>query len=231
MPREILTVALLALILLPRAAFAGEERQINKAFIDSLRQERQSDYSEPQSPLEQLFSKIWAEGMEWLSSHIFKKATRAFWEGMGYLIAILFILYLAHMALSGRFRAPLRHEPGMAGAPPLSAEDPETIDPQRIETLLQQAVEQGNWPLAAHFLYLRLLKAFIRHSLIDWQASKTNHDYIRELSPGPLRERFSSVTHRFEMVWYGARPLDRESFGAFRNECAWLERHMEKAHV
>ena len=210
---------------------AEGHRHLNTAVLDSLRQERAISYSDPQSPVDQFLKELWAEGWEWLAKHIFRKATRDFWEGMGYLIVILFLVYLVHLTLSGRFYPPLsRNREVRAPEAPL-VDNPEDVDTEALNVLLQQAVRNRKWPFATHLLYVRLLKHLMTHKRISWHAAKTNHDYIRELNPEEFKEAFIRLTQNFEDVWYGGRPMDEESFRDFENGCTRLERETEQARV
>ncbi len=222
---------LLGLGLLWPPSRAESGRHLNTAVLDSLRHERTARYADPESPAEQFLSQIWAEGMKWLNEHVFRKATRGFWEGLGYLIVILFSGYLVHLLLSGRLHIPLAANRA-APAPDVPAvNDPEKIGTDELGTLLQQAIRDGNWPFAVHILYVGLLKHLIAQKRISWHAAKTNHDYIRELNAPELKEAFTRITQNFEDVWYGARPVDEKGFRDFEKGCRRLEHETEQAGV
>jgi len=65
------------------------------------------------------------------------------------------------------------------------------------------AVSQGNYKKAIRLLYLFTLKLFTDHDLIDWKPSKTNHDYVYEISNSAIKDGFLSLSYIFEYVWYG----------------------------
>ena len=81
------------------------------------------------------------------------------------------------------------------------------------QTLLQQALAQGNYRLAVRLYYLELLKKLNETGIITWKKDKTNRDYLSEIfSRNYHYDDVRKLTLAYELVWYGERSLTRESF-------------------
>nr|WP_230688324.1 DUF4129 domain-containing protein [Hymenobacter jeongseonensis] len=73
---------------------------------------------------------------------------------------------------------------------------------------IAEAEEAGNFRLAIRLGYLEVLKHLTDRGFIQWQPDKTNHAYLAEITTGPLRDAFRSITRQFEYVWYGELRLN-----------------------
>jgi hypothetical protein len=81
------------------------------------------------------------------------------------------------------------------------------------QTLLQQALAQGNYRLAVRLYYLELLKKLNEAGIIIWKKDKTNRDYLSEIfSRDYYYDDVRKLTLAYELVWYGERSLTQESF-------------------
>lgn len=74
------------------------------------------------------------------------------------------------------------------------------------------AEASGNFRLALRYYYLRLLQEFSRQSLIRYEKNKTNKQYAEEIKNHKWGPDFRLATHYYNFVWYGERPLNRESY-------------------
>lgn len=93
------------------------------------------------------------------------------------------------------------------------SESLENIHEIDFDAEIQKAVDQLNFRLAVRLLYLKCLKQLSDKNLIHWQIDKTNTAYISELTDPEQKQTFRQLTLRFEYVWYGDFPIDREAFG------------------
>jgi hypothetical protein len=71
------------------------------------------------------------------------------------------------------------------------------------ESLLRQALSEGETRSAVRYAYLRLLQLLQEHGLIAYRPDKTNMDYYRELADKPQRQPFRNLTRQYEWAWYG----------------------------
>ncbi|WP_299765381.1 DUF4129 domain-containing protein [uncultured Dokdonia sp.] len=92
------------------------------------------------------------------------------------------------------------------------SDDEELINHQDIQSLIDEAIASGNHRLAIRFYYLLALQKMSGKELIDWQAQKTNHEYIYEVKDQQIRKQFRHVTDLYDYIWYGNFEVDAQSF-------------------
>lgn len=92
------------------------------------------------------------------------------------------------------------------------SENLENIHDIRFDDEINKALQNNDFRLAVRLLYLKLLKGLSDSGRIQWQPDKTNAAYIDELKNLSQKEKFKLLTHRFEYVWYGSFPVDREAY-------------------
>lgn len=92
------------------------------------------------------------------------------------------------------------------------SEEEQIIKNEDINALIQQAVGQKNYRLAIRYYYLLALKKLTEANKIEWEAQKTNEDYINELSQTNLKFDFENITRIYDYVWYGEFNVDAFKF-------------------
>jgi hypothetical protein len=89
----------------------------------------------------------------------------------------------------------------------------ENIEDINVTSLLQRAIADGNFRLAARLYYLDLLKKLNEQGIIVWKKNKTNRDYLTEIfSRDEYFEDVRWVTLAYEQAWYGEHALTPVSF-------------------
>jgi hypothetical protein len=88
-------------------------------------------------------------------------------------------------------------------------EDIHSID---LDHEIDAAVAQGAFRQAVRLQYLRSLKILSERDKIRWRSSKTNIDYLSELSGSPLQEGFAKITRVFDYAWYGEMDIPQEQY-------------------
>lgn len=91
-------------------------------------------------------------------------------------------------------------------------ESMENIHEINFNEEIEKAMAKGNYRLAVRLLYLRSLKSLSDGELINWQPEKTNQAYIEELKDEERKKEFKLLTLKFEYIWYGDFPIEKESF-------------------
>jgi hypothetical protein len=79
----------------------------------------------------------------------------------------------------------------------------EDIHVMDFEKLLAEATTRKDYRLAIRLLFLQALKILSDKHLVQWQAGKTNQDYIQELESPDLKPGFRDLNFYFEYAWYG----------------------------
>lgn len=91
----------------------------------------------------------------------------------------------------------------------LVQEDITQID---LDTLANQALQNGDFRLSIRYRYLHLLKILNEKEYIEWHKDKTNLDYLREIKSPEIKAQFKQNTLVFDYVWYGQFQLDAIQF-------------------
>lgn len=88
----------------------------------------------------------------------------------------------------------------------------DTIYGVDFEAEITAALSRENYREAIRLLYLQTLKFMSDAGTIDWQLFKTPTQYIYEVKPEELRERFRRLTTHFLRVRYGNFEATRSLF-------------------
>ena len=88
-------------------------------------------------------------------------------------------------------------------------EEENTSDP---DSLLRNAIRNGNYRLAVRYLYLQSLQRLSEKKLIEINTNKTNYEYVMEVRKHKFANEFASLTLQYEYVWYGEYPVNERLF-------------------
>ena len=69
-------------------------------------------------------------------------------------------------------------------------------------------------------MYLLTIRKLERRGAITLRDTKTNRDYVREISDLKLRRKFSSLVKIYDYVWFGSFDPDEELFGQIEADFA-----------
>jgi hypothetical protein len=89
-------------------------------------------------------------------------------------------------------------------------------DANDIDSLLNNAIRNGNYRLAVRYLYLQVLGTLAERKLIQINTNKTNYEYVNEVRKHKFANEFASITLQYEYVWYGEYPVDQRLFEQIR---------------
>ena len=196
-----------------------EQKKFDAEKIEEYKKQKEFIYvvqeSEPT-----VFDKFW----DWLKrivknilSYFFEDITPAvgfLWNvlrALPYIIAGLVLFFIIKFFLKVKARSIIEGK-NVKSIVNLS-EDEELIRDRDLPSLIQKAINEGNYQLAVRYYYLLLLKNLSEKELISWQQEKTNEDYIKELSLNKsLYSEFKKLTYLYDYVWYGDFLIDKEKF-------------------
>ena len=91
-------------------------------------------------------------------------------------------------------------------------DEEDIIQNQDIQALINQALAENDYRLAVRYYYLLALQKLSGKEYIQWEAQKTNHDYIFEIEDQVLRYRFTHITSIYDYIWYGNFHVDTTAF-------------------
>ena len=81
-----------------------------------------------------------------------------------------------------------------------------------FEKLIKDSIKAGEHRLSIRYYYLFLLKKMSEKQIIDWDAEKTNSDYLYEIKSGELKARFEYLSYLYNYMWYGEFAVSIEDF-------------------
>ena len=168
------------------------------------------NYTQPPSVAESL----WDRFVSWLMSileSIFKNATGTNWgrvllytAGVALLIVIMMMILKVN-AFKVFYNGADKGKVGGAGFH-------ENIHEMDFEKLIREAAEKEDYRLGVRLIFLYALKTLSNKHLIDWQAGKTNHDYVEELNARDLKVGLNELSFYFDYAWYGGFVINRDIF-------------------
>ncbi|MDN3593789.1 DUF4129 domain-containing protein [Zunongwangia endophytica] len=91
-------------------------------------------------------------------------------------------------------------------------DEEEIIQNADIPALIKEAIENGQYRLAVRYYYLQALKELDLKNFIDFEAQKTNDDYISEINNTQLNSIFKKVTRIYNFIWYGDFRVSKDDF-------------------
>jgi hypothetical protein len=135
-------------------------------------------------------------------------------------ILVLFILHFIIKSLMPLFSRPTEKKPGKAKG--ISAEE-DFAGEDWAERALTLA-EAGDFRGAVRACYLGILQTLEQERLLRYNRSKTNWEYLAELSPWPqLTSPMRELTLSFDYIWYGHQPSEPESYRQFQQGCRQIK--------
>jgi len=157
---------------------------------------------------------LWDRLMSWLGqliNDLFQNATTTnFGRVLMYTLAVILIIVIIMMLLKvdalkvfysgadkGKMNYSVFHE---------------NIHEMDFEKLIREATEKGEYRLGVRLIFLFALKTLADKHLIDFQAGKTNHDYVEELTAKELKTGLNELSFYFDYAWYGGFSIDKTTF-------------------
>lgn len=175
-------------------------KKFDQDIIISLQEDAEFQYVMPPDKMPNFFKMIFQAFFKWLL-FIFGNET------LVWLVLILLII-IGVVGLGFAFYGIF----GIGKTIPIYGEDRAALDyivkEENIHELnfneeIDLAVDQLNYKKAIRLMYLYALKLLADRHVIEWQPSKTNHEYVYEIQNHGFLQQFSQLGYYFEYVWYG----------------------------
>ena len=125
-----------------------------------------------------------------------------------WILAIGLFAYLVYRLFLGNSSLLSRNRKNIASDIVVGEED----NSNEPDTLLRNAIRNGNYRLAVRYLYLQSLQRLSEKKFIEINANKTNYEYVMEVRRHKFANEFASLTLQYEYVWYGDYPVDERLF-------------------
>ena len=192
-------------------------RKFNEAKIDSLKVLEEFNYKEniieeTASLWSRFWDFVWYTIDEFFNSESVKKNSKLIYLILG-LACLAFVVFIILKMNKNSLIAGESLE-----NPDLNFKDLENIHEVDFDAEIANAVKASNFRLAIRLLYLKALKELSTKKLINWDASKTNLQYINELKNQNIKSQFADLTFKFEYAWYGNFSLEPVDFKIVESE-------------
>lgn len=185
-------------------------RSFNQAALKQYRAQNEfqyaSDYQSPQS----LWNRFWNWFWNFLNNRITDAASNSATKFISIIILAGLVIWVV-IKFSGVGVLQLFTGKAKSIALPYD-ESLENIHEIDFEPEIEKAITRNDYRLAVRMLYLKCLKKLSDSGAISWQIDKTNSNYIAELENSILKEKFTYLTDRFEIIWYGEFNIDQSVF-------------------
>lgn len=156
-------------------------------------------------------SRIWYEFWDWLVGDYDPNGFLGFIIGvLPYLIiagVIIFMIWLFYRLNPGAKLLKSPEDPQL-----FFTEEEEIIKSKNIQSLIDKAIQGGNYRLAVRYYYLMMLQSLSEKEIITYQFDKTNTDYFKEISEERIHKNFKKVTNVYDYIWYGNFNVTQENF-------------------
>ncbi len=86
-----------------------------------------------------------------------------------------------------------------------------------LKSILQEAIQNGEYRQATRLLYLQTLKELNERNIILYAHEKTNWEYVRNLQNTTYGTDFRNLTTYYEYIWYGNFEITKETFETLYN--------------
>ena len=167
-------------------------------------------------------SELWQSFIQWiLNGREAKGILKFIIEALPYLLVLGVLVFLVWLFIKVDITgSPLQgRTPGQV----ILNDEQEIIENRDIQALIDKALAEANYRLAVRYYYLLVLQQLSRKRIIDWQAQKTNNEYVYEIKEGVLRAQFGKVTRIYDFIWYGSFVVDGDAFAKAQREFQKIE--------
>lgn len=82
-------------------------------------------------------------------------------------------------------------------------EEEDIISSKNIRELIDSAVKKEDYRLAVRYHFLYILQQLTEKGIIIYNSSKTDEDYINEISREDHKEHFKKLSRIYDFIWYG----------------------------
>ncbi|MCA4897317.1 MAG: DUF4129 domain-containing protein [Bacteroidota bacterium] len=200
-----------------------EPHPFNQQALDSLQMSPEFDYKQPPTVAETLWQRFWRWVNELLSNLIQGAVETDVGRLLVYILAFIVVVVII-MALL-KVNALKMFYTGSDAGQMRGAFFEENIHEMNFEKLIEEATAKQEYRQATRLILLYALKMLADRHLIQWQAGKTNHDYVEELKAGEVKVGLNELSFYFDYAWYGNFKINTQTFAHVQNTFAnWRQK-------
>lgn len=203
--------------------------------LQKLKEDPAFDYSEREKEenwwtrFKRYVSLQWSKLLDRLFGDI---ETSGFWanllELLPYVILLMSISLLLFLFVSLNPATSLL-SPSIKGGVKLNEEE-DIIRHRNIKELIEQAVLSENYRLAVRYHFLYILRQLAEKGYIIYNSSKTDEDYLAEISEKEHKRHFKNLSRIYDFIWYGHFEPEKEIYLKIKKEFLEMEGLMEKEY-
>lgn len=191
------------------------KKKFNASTLQRLKDDPDFNYKQPPTVAETLWDRFWQWVKELVGRLLQGATTTSMGQFLMYVLGIILLSVLIMMLLKvNAFRV------FYSGADRGNISNGlfhENIHEMDFEKLIQEAVRKEEYRQGTRLILLYSLKMLADKNLIHWEAGKTNHDYVNELSAGELKIGLNELSFYFDYAWYGNFSINHETFRKVEN--------------
>ncbi len=96
-------------------------------------------------------------------------------------------------------------------------EEEKIVRSQDIPSLIEDAIQKGDYRLAVRYYYLQLLKILNEKGLIHYEFQKTDAEYLSEIKNDNFMKPLKQVMRIYDFIWYGNFNVSEKDFAVAQN--------------
>jgi hypothetical protein len=192
-----------------------KSRSFSNSVIDKLKSDPDLNYAQPPTVAESLWDRI-KQWIAWFFENMFDTVVST---DLGRLLmytlaGILVIIVIMMLLKVNAFRVFYSgaDQPGQS-----YQVFHENIHEMDFEKLIEDAAGKNEFRLATRLIFLYALKILSDKHLINFNAGKTNHEFVEELKPSDVKTGLSELSFYFEYAWYGNFLVTDKQFQKIKN--------------
>lgn len=146
---------------------------------------------------------------------------------VGQILLIIVVLILVFLIFYLFFKAPIDKKAKKIDQD-LSEISPTEIPKSELELMLDKALAQEDYRKAIRIYFIFIIRALSKKGWISWEKEKTNFSYLSEMRKNKFYNDFETSVSVYEIVWYGKRILNKQTYLELEPKFKTLIQQLEK---
>jgi hypothetical protein len=186
-----------------------QPRGFNEDKIKELRADEDFNYAEAPTVGESLWDRFWRWVGQFIAELFGKMATTNWGNVLLYALALVVLILIVMAVLKVDAFRILAKGDGSAVTKGVFHENIHEMD---FDALIKEAVANRDYRNAVRLVFLQSLKLLSDKQHINWQAGKTNHDYVDEVQTPDVKKGLGQLSYYFDYAWYGGFTISEVQF-------------------
>jgi hypothetical protein len=188
-------------------------RDFSEDKVKELRADEDFNYAEAPTVGESLWDRFWRWVGQFILELFGKMATTNWGNVLLYVLALVVLTVIVMAVLKVDAFRILAKGDGSAVTKGVFHENIHEMD---FDTLIKEAVANRDYRNAVRLVFLQSLKILADKQHINWQAGKTNHDYVDEVQTLDVKKGLGQLSYYFDYAWYGGFMISETQFSRLK---------------